>query len=591
MLYALRHRARLAAALGLALLGVALELARPWPVKVVVDHVLAGRPVPPWLAAAVAWLPRAETPGGLLGWSVAAQVLIVLGGGAVALAVLHVGLVVCQRLVYDLLVDLFDKLQKLSLRFHSRQKVGDLLQRVSGDVLVVFLAVTQVALPLVVAVVTLAGMFFIMAREDAGLTLVALGVVPVLGLSFALLARPIKRNSARQWEAQGALMALVEQSLSNIKAIQGFARESYMRGKVAGAALDLGHAGRRAALTTAANAQATTVITGAGAALMLWLGASRVRAGQLSVGDLLVFIGYLTALYGPVSQLGTALGYGVAVVARSRRVFRILDSDDELPEKPGAHALGRARGEVAFEGVSFGYADEGGEPSCLVLRGVSLRARPGQVTAVVGATGAGKTTLVSLLSRFYDPVEGRVTLDGRDLRDLTLKSLRENVALVLQEPFLFPMSVADNIAFGRPDAPRAEIERAARAAHAHDFIERLPEGYDTVIGEKGATLSGGERQRIAIARAVLKDAPVLVLDEPTSALDAHTEGKIFEALSELMRGRTTFIISHRLSTIRRADQILALEGGHVVERGTHESLLAAGRTYAHLYERQHIAAL
>lgn len=542
--------------------------------------------MPPWLATTIAQLPGAGTPQGLLVWSVGVALAVAVGGGALSLLSLSIGLRVCQRLVLDLLLDLFVKLQKLSLTFHSRHKIGDLLQRVSGDVLVVFFAVTQVALPIVVSTLTLIGMFFIMLRLDAGLSFVALGVLPLLVGSLLLFAQPLQASSRGNWKSQGALMALVEQSLSGIKVIQGFARENYMLRKVEVEGVKLVEAGRRAALVTASNNQAATVITGAAAALMLYLGASRVMDGRLSLGDLLIFIGYLTALYGPVSALGTAAGYGIAVVTRSRRVFQILDSDEEVSERTDAIVLKRARGEVMFENVSFGYVENG-----LILRSVSFAASPGQITAIVGATGAGKTSLVSLLSRFYDPQNGRILLDGHDLRDLSLKSLRENVSLVLQDPFLFPLSVADNIAFGRPGATRQEIVAAARAAHAHDFIEQLPDGYDTVLNERGGQLSGGERQRIAIARAVLKDAPVLILDEPTSALDAHTEGKIFEALSRLMKDRTTFIISHRLSTIRRADQILALEDGRVVERGTHESLLAAGRTYAHLYERQHIAAL
>ncbi|HKS08028.1 MAG TPA: ABC transporter ATP-binding protein [Pyrinomonadaceae bacterium] len=584
--YTTRHKASLCLAGLFALLGVVVELARPWPVKIVVDHVLAGRPMPPWLATVVAYLPGAGTPRGLLVWSVGVALAVAVGGGALSLLSLSIGLRVCQRLVLDLLLDLFVKLQRLSLRFHSRHKIGDLLQRVSGDVLVVFFAVTQVALPIVVATLTLLGMFVVMLRLDAGLSFVALGVIPLLVGSLLLFAQPLQASSRGNWKSQGALMALVEQSLSGIKVIQGFARESYMLRKVEVEGVKLVEAGRRAALVTASNNQAATVITGAAAALMLYLGASRVMDGRLSLGDLLIFIGYLTALYGPVSALGTAAGYGIAVVTRSRRVFQILDSDEEVSERADAIVIKRARGEVVFEDVSFGYDDD-----AAILQSVSLTASPGQITAIVGATGAGKTSLVSLLSRFYDPQGGRILLDGHDLRDLSLKSLRENVSLVLQEPFLFPLSVADNIAFGRPGATRQEIVAAARAAHAHDFIEQLPEGYDTVLNERGGQLSGGERQRIAIARAVLKDAPVLILDEPTSALDAHTEGKIFEALSRLMKDRTTFIISHRLSTIRRADQILALEDGRVVERGTHESLLAAGRTYAHLYERQHIAAL
>lgn len=587
--YTTRHKAALCLAGLFALIGVAVELARPWPIKIVVDHVLSNRPLPSWLATIVAQLPGAGTPRGLLVWCVGAALAVAIGGGALSLLSLSIGLRVCQHLVLELLLDVFVKLQKLSLKFHSRHKIGDLLQRVSGDVLVVFFAVTQVALPILVATLTLIGMFFVMLRLDAGLSLVALGVIPLLAGSLLLFARPLKASSGRNWKSQGALMALVEQSLSGIKVVQGFARETYMRRKVEAEGIKLVEAGRRAALVTASNNQAALVITGVAAALMLYLGTSRVLDGRLSIGDLLVFIGYLTALYAPVSALGIAVGYGVAVVTRSRRVFQILDSDEEVPERADAVTLKHTRGEVIFEDVNFGYGDDAERG--LILRNVSFKAHPGQITAIVGATGAGKTSLVSLLSRFYDPQGGRILLDGHDLRDLSLKSLRENVSLVLQEPFLFPLSVADNIAFGRPGVTRREIIEAARAAHAHDFIEQLPDGYDTILNERGAQLSGGERQRIAIARAVLKNAPVLILDEPTSALDAHTEGRIFEALSQLMKDRTTFIISHRLSTIRRADQILALADGRVVERGTHESLLAAGRTYAHLYERQHIAAL
>lgn len=567
-------------------MGVVLELARPWPLKIVVDHVLSGQQLPSWLATLVQQLPGAGTPRGLLAWSVGAALVITIGGSALSLLSLSLGLRVCQRLVLDLLLDVFIKLQKLSLGFHSRHKVGDLLQRVSGDVLVVFFAVTQVALPVVVASLTLVGMFFVMLRIDVTLSLVAMSVIPLLIGSLLIFARPLQASSGRNWKSQGALMALVEQSLSGIKVIQGFARESYMLSKVEAEGVKLVEASSRAALVSASNNQVALLITGASTALMLYLGSSRVIDGRLSIGDLLVFIGYLTAFYGPIAALGTAVGYGIAVVTRSKRVFTILDSNEEVLERSDAIALNHPRGEVIFEDVSFGYGESG-----LILRNVSFEARPGQITAIVGATGAGKTSLVSLLPRFYDPKGGRILLDGHDLRDLPLKSLRENISLVLQDPFLFPLSVADNIAFGRPGATRKEIIEAASAAHAHEFIERLTDGYDTVLSEGGAQLSGGERQRIAIARAVLKDAPVLILDEPTSALDAHTEGKIFEALSLLMKDRTTFIISHRLSTIRRADQILSLADGRIVERGTHESLLAGGSTYAFLYERQHIAAL
>jgi ABC-type multidrug transport system fused ATPase/permease subunit len=594
LLYVRRHAAALTGILILALLQVAIELARPWPAKIVVDYALAGRPLPAPLDSLVPYLPGATAPRGLLLWCVIAAIVIVAGGGILALWVLTATIAVAQRLVYDLSRDLFEKLQRLSLSFHTRHSVGDLLQRMSGDVFVVHMAISQVTLPVITSILSLAGMFVIMWRLDPLLALVASSVVPLLALALAFFRRPMDAATTRQFQRQGTLMALVEQALSAIKVIQGFSREPYMQRKLEEQAVGLGEAYRDSTRVSGVYKELTGLITGVASALVLCLGGWRVLAGTITMGDLLVFLGYLSSLYAPVIALASSVGSAVAVVARGRRVFEILESRDEVPERPGALCLARVRGDVVFERVSFGYAapcDSPAQTRRPVLREVSFRARPGQITAIVGATGAGKTTLVSLLSRFYDPWEGCLLVDGHDVRDVTLRSLRENISLVLQEPHLFRMSVADNIALGRPDASRAAIEEAARSAHAHEFIERLPEGYDTIISEKGSTLSGGERQRIAIARAIIKDAPILILDEPTSALDARTEAKIFEALTRLMRDRTTFIISHRLSTIRRADQILALEDGHVVERGTHESLLERDEVYARLYRHQHIAAL
>jgi ATP-binding cassette subfamily B protein/subfamily B ATP-binding cassette protein MsbA len=307
-----------------------------------------------------------------------------------------------------------------------------------------------------------------------------------------------------------------------------------------------------------------------------------VLRGELTVGSLLVFLAYLTTLQ---LQLKAFVGIHTAlqkVGAGVDRVCEIMEAEPEVRDRPGAASLARSRGHVRFEGVSFGY-DAGREP---VLRGVSLEALPGQTVAVVGPTGAGKSTLAALAARFFDPWEGRVTLDGRDLRDVTVASLREQVSVVLQEPFLFAASVAENVSYGRPEATREQVESACRAANADEFVCRLPEGYDTVVGERGATLSGGQRQRLSIARALLRDAPVLILDEPTSALDAETEHLIGEALRRLEQGRTTFIIAHRLSTIRAADKIIVLKDGVITEEGTHAELLARGGLYADLYQAQ-----
>ncbi|MDQ3657852.1 MAG: ABC transporter ATP-binding protein/permease [Chloroflexota bacterium] len=588
--YVGRYKGRILLASLCSVLGVAVELLRPWPVQIVVDYVLNEDTKPAWLTSLSTWLPGAESRQGLLVWSVGTAVGITVAGAALSLVTLNLTVAVAQRLVFDLSMDLFSKLQRLSLAYHRRNPLGDLLQRASQDVFVVYFLVANVALPGAVSLLALGGMFLIMAQLDLGLALLALAIVPLLAATLGIFARPMDTTTNHQYATQGAVMSLLEQSLSNVKVIQGFARETYVQQKMEERARTMGDAYGAAVRVSGAYGLLTAALTGVAAAVLLGVGGSRVISGQLTIGELLVFLGYLAAFYGPVTQLTSAVGYAVQVAARGRRVLEVLEAEEEVRERPGARDLGRARGEVVFDEVSFGYAAESKDEARPLLFDISLSASRGQITAIIGATGAGKTSLLGLLTRFYDPLRGRVLIDGHDIRDVTLQSLRENVALVLQEPFLFPMSVAENIGFGRPGASRDEIIAAARAAHADEFIRRLPEGYDSLIGEKGASLSGGERQRISIARALLKDAPILILDEPTSALDAATEAKIFEAISHLMRDRTTFIISHRLSTIRRADQILALDEGRIVERGTHEFLLAKGDLYADLYRRQDPAA-
>jgi ATP-binding cassette subfamily B protein/subfamily B ATP-binding cassette protein MsbA len=578
--YALRRKAGLAGLVAALLAKICLDVLKPWPMKVLVDHVLKSEPMSPAIAVAVARLPESAAPEELLAWCVGGTVILFLLAWVVGLAATFAGLELGQRMVYDLAGDLFAHLQRLSLRFHIRRPVGDTVRRVTADCGCVATIVKDCLLPVLSALVALVVMFVIMWRLDATLTLLSLAVVPGMVLIFRRYAEPMMQRSYEQHEIEGRVYDVVEQTLSAIPVVQAFAQE------------EAGDRRFRANTDAALDATLTTtdvqlrfkvlmgLMTALGTAAILWIGASHALDGTLSAGSILVFLSYIGSLYAPLETLMYTSSTLQREAGSARRVREVLAVEPEVADQRAAAPLA-VTGHVRLEGVTFGY-----EPDRTVLRGVWLEATPGQTIAVVGFTGAGKTTLVSLVPRFFDPWEGRVTIDGRDVREVQHRSLREQVAVVLQEPLLFPSSVAENIAYGRPGATREAIEAAARAANAHAFIERLPQGYETVVGQRGATLSGGERQRLSIARALLKDAPILILDEPTSALDAETEGLLLEALRRLMKGRTTLLIAHRLSTIRGADRILVLDEGQVVETGTHDELLARGGLYAHLYNVQ-----
>jgi ATP-binding cassette subfamily B protein/subfamily B ATP-binding cassette protein MsbA len=413
------------------------------------------------------------------------------------------------------------------------------------------------------------------------LTLLSLAVAPLIALSSVLMGRRLRTTARAHREIESRIQSHVQQTLTGIGVVQAFTQEQREHDRFrqyTDAALT---ALRRSTLVSSFAGLSSGIVAKTGAAAVLWFGAHQVLRGELTVGSLFVFLAYLGSLQAQLKAF-TGIYTGMQTVgAKVDRVCEVLEPEPEVADRPGAVDPGHTAGHVVFENVTFGY-----EPGRAVLHDVSLDARPGESVALVGPTGAGKSTLVGLIPRFFDPWQGRVTLDGRDLRDLKLKALRGRVSLVLQEPFLFSMTVAENIAYGSPGATRDEVERAAREANAHDFIGMLPGGYDDLLGERGATLSGGERQRLAIARAFLKDAPVLILDEPTSALDARTEQLILQAIQRLMKGRTTFIIAHRLSTIRRADKIVVVDAGRIVEVGRHEQLVARGGLYARFHALQ-----
>jgi ATP-binding cassette subfamily B protein len=580
--YAARRRRGWAAISGATLLSTAVGLAAPLPLKVLVDNVLGSHPTPDLLA----WLPGAATDEGLLAWVVAAEVAVFLAATALDVALTMLWIVVGQAMVFDVVRDVFGRVQRRSLREHLKHPIGDTMERVAGDSWAVHTVVDELVFTPLHALITIAGIAAIMWQLAPDLTAVSFAVAPVMAGAAVALGKPVREAGERRREIEGELQSHVQQTLAGIPVVQAFGQEWRQHRQfeqLAGAAVG---SQVRVALASGVNTLAAGMVGTLGAAVVLFVGAHQALDGEITIGSLIVFVAYLTTLQ---AQFGGLTGvYTNLQGARASidRVVEILDAPPDVVDRPGAVALAAVRGEVGFDGVWFGY--ERGRP---VLRGVSFEARPGEVVAIVGPTGAGKSTLAGLLPRFFDPDRGRVLLDGHDLRELRLGTVRESVSLVLQESFLFPFSIAENIAYGRPGASREEIEAAARAANVHEFVSGLPDGYDTLLGERGATLSGGERQRVAIARALLKDAPVLVLDEPTSALDAETEQSLLEALERLMAGRTTLVIAHRLSTIRRADQILVLSAGEIVERGDHDELIALGGAYARMHAIQHGATV
>jgi ATP-binding cassette, subfamily B, bacterial len=559
---------------------VGFDLLRPWPTKILVDHVLGQQPIPASLGRVLVWLPGSGDVKGLLLWACASTVLIFLAGTLALMVTTAASVKLGQRMVYQLGADLFLHLQRLSLLFHSRRSTGDIVSRVTVDPYGLQTQVNSALLPLLQSGIMLVSMFVIMWKLAPEMTLLALGVVPFLMIAIRVFGQSMQVRHRERRDLEGHMMAVVQQALSALPAVQAFTREELEHARFQHYADRTVTAYRRATAADLWFKLVVGLVTAVGTAGVMWLGATYALDGRMSVGTVLVFIAYLASLYGPVNAITyTASTLGQSG-ANAERVLEILDTPPDLKDAADAQEV-RLRGHVRYEAVTFGY-----EPGRPVIREVSLEARPGEVVAIVGPTGAGKTTLVNLLLRFFDPWGGRVLVDGRDVRSLRIRSLRGQVAIVLQEPFIFGLTVAENIAYGKPDAGRDEIVAAAVAANADRFIRGLPHGYDSVVGERGATLSGGEKQRLSIARALLKDAPILILDEPTSALDARAEALLLDALNRLMAGRTTFIIAHRLSTIRQADRILVVDHGEIVEAGHHADLLAKGGLYASLYRQQ-----
>jgi len=555
------YRGRLAGGAAFTLASAALTLAQPWPLKVIVDNVLRGQPLD---------LPLVGTPGrtALLNLAIAALVSIVLLNAVFTYLGSYLMDASGIRMVADLREALFARLQRHSLRFHATQRTGDLISRVMSDITRIQDMLIQSFSVLVPNLAVLVGMMAVMFWIDWAFTLLALAVGPPLFLVVLRYKGRIKGASRRARTLEGRLAAQTGETLGAVRVVQAFTREDFEDERFS----------RQSSSTLAANLEArrlqarfvplVDVLAGLGTAVVLFVGAHRVLSGQLSLGLLLVFLSYVASLYKPMRQLSKLTYVTARAVASAERVAEILDAEPDVRDRPDAVREPRLQGRVQLEHVEFAYVDE--QP---VLHDVSLAVEPGQMVAMVGPTGAGKSTIVSLIPRFFDPGRGRVLVDGRDVRSLRLASLRSQVAIVPQEPLLFEGTIFENIAYGRADADEQGVLRAARAALVDDFVRGLPDGYETVLGERGASLSGGERQRISIARALVRDAPILILDEPTSALDPVSERLLMDALGRLFEGRTAFVIAHRMSTVARADQVLVVDRGRIVERGTHAELL------------------
>jgi ATP-binding cassette, subfamily B, bacterial len=574
--YARPHWRGLSLMSGAMLFDIVLNLARPWPLKLLIDNVIGHRPIPHW----VAQIPGAGTRHGLLVWVMASEVVIFLAGTLASMASDFTSLKLGQQMTWSLAADLFRHLQRLSLLFHTKREVGDLIERVTDDCYSIDTLATGAALPVLQALITLVSVFVIMWALEWRLTLLAVAVVPFIVITVRWFGRPMKERSREQRDSEGRMTAVVEQTLNAIPAVQAFTRERTQELRFRHHADQTVRAYVRSTFAGMWFQLFTGLATTLGTAAVIYVGGTLALQGKLTAGTIVVFISYLASLYDPIDALSQTAHTVQNAAAETDRIMEILEIEPAVHDAPGSREI-PVRGAIRYEGITFGY-----EPGRPVLHDISLSAEPGEVLAIVGPTGAGKTTLVSLLVRFFDPWRGRITIGGTDIRQFTVQSLRSQIGLVLQDPYIFPTTIAENIAFGRPDATREEIVAAAEAANAHAFIEGLANGYDTVVGERGATLSGGEKQRLSIARAFLKDAPVLILDEPTSALDARTESLLLGALERLMENRITFVIAHRLSTIRGADEIVVIDAGRIVERGSHAKLMETGGLYSSLYRQQ-----
>ncbi len=565
----------------LAVLGEAIaNLLQPWPLKIVLDEVFKKNPAKSNLPQFIHQYFGTDKLV-MIKFACIAVVVIAILDAISTYSEKYLTTSVGQWVTYDLRRALYAHIQRLSLAFHDQKRTGDLISRVTSDVDDIQSFIASGLLSSIINVLTLVGMVAVMFWINWRFTLIALSVAPALFAVVYTYTRRIKKATRKVRKKESEVFSVVEEVLSSIRVVKAFARERYEQERLEEASLAEVESALKARSLKAKLTPLVDIIVAIGTCLVLWFGARLTLTGALSVGSMVLFIQYLSKMYKPMQELSKMTDTYSKAAVGYERIQEIMQTNNEIRDLKGARPVGRIKGKVEFDDVSFSYT-----PDQPIIRDMSFSIEPGQVAAVVGPTGVGKTTIISLVARFYDPVSGAVKIDGTDIRQFRQQSLRQHISYVLQDNVLFHGSIWQNIAYGKPEATEKEIKRAAELANAMEFIAKLPEGLDTIVGERGMTLSGGQRQRIAIARAIIRNTPILLLDEPTSGLDAASEKLVFEALDRLMKGKTTIVIAHRLSTVRDADVIFVINEGAIVEKGTHKELLRKGGLFAELHDLQ-----
>jgi ABC-type multidrug transport system fused ATPase/permease subunit len=568
------------------LLQMVATVATPWPLKIVLDNVVGEHKLPHWMDDFLRPFMHGETKMEIAAAAAIALVLIVVLGAVASYVANYCTTSVGQWVANDLRIRTYDRLQHLSLNYYNTHEMGTLLSTITADVQTIQGFASSSTLGIVVDFLTIVGMLAIMFWLNWDFTLIAVAVTPFMLLIISRFKKAIKKATKEVRKEQSKIVAVVQQGLESMKVVKAFGRQDLEQEELSEVSKATVEAALKARRVKALLAPMVNVIVALCTAFVLWRSSSLILRGAMTAGALTVFLSYLAQLFKPVKDLATMTNTIAQTAVGVERVRAILEADDVIPEKADAREPEAFRGDIAFDHVQFGYDKE-----AKVLNNVSFKVSAGQMVGVVGPTGSGKSTVVSLIPRFYDPVVGKVTIDGVDVRDFTLRGLRSQIGYVLQETVLFRGTVAENIAYGKGGATQAEVEEAAELANAAEFINKMPHRYDTMVGDRGDTLSGGQRQRIGIARAIIRNSPILILDEPTAALDTESEKLVMDALRRLMQKRTVITIAHRLSTIRDADKIIVLKDGALAEEGSHDELMARSGIYAGLYQAQFEATL